>query len=83
MSTAELKYQLIELISGLNDGKVLKDIKNFISKKISSSKVRDADWWDELTEDQKAEIEASIAEANRGEFIPHEDVLKKYKKWLS
>ncbi len=83
MSTAELKYQLIELIADVNDSKALRDIKLFISGKLSSSKIKKADWWDELTKEQKAEIEASIAEANRGEFIPHEDVLKKYKKWLS
>lgn len=39
-------------------------------------KEKGADWWDELGEDLKAELDESLAEADRGELIPHEEVMK-------
>jgi predicted transcriptional regulator len=41
------------------------------------------DWWDEIDEDEKAEIEEGIAQADRGEVIPHQEVMAKYQQWLS
>ena len=35
------------------------------------------DWWDEISDKEKAAIEAGIAQADRGELIPHEQVMKK------
>jgi len=43
---------------------------------------KQADWWDTISEEERAEIEQGIAEADRGELIPHEEVMAKYKKWL-
>ena len=43
----------------------------------------DADWWDEMPDNVKADIEEAIRQADRGETIPHEDVKKKYSKWFT
>jgi predicted transcriptional regulator len=73
MSTSELKYNLFKAIDSINDSKALKDIYSFITKKT------DVDFWDELSDEQKAEIEESIAEHDRGEGISHEEVMKEIK----
>lgn len=73
MSTVELKYNLFKVIDSINDSKTLKDIYSFISKK------SDVDFWDELSDEQKAEIEDSIAELDRGEGLSHEQVMQEIK----
>ena len=37
------------------------------------------DWWDEISEDERQSIEKGLAEADRGELIPHEQVMKELK----
>ncbi|MEN8249776.1 MAG: hypothetical protein ABFS32_12655 [Bacteroidota bacterium] len=39
-------------------------------------KGRSTDWWDEISDAEKTAIEEGIAEADRGELIPHEEVMK-------
>jgi predicted transcriptional regulator len=41
------------------------------------------DWWDEMPDNVKADVEAALAEAERGELIPHEEIKKRYSKWLA
>ena len=40
------------------------------------------DWWDEISEDEKAEIEQGLAEAESGDILSHEEVMAKYKKFV-
>ncbi len=40
----------------------------------------ETDFWDELTESQKASIELSIKQLENGEGIPHEDVQAEMRK---
>ncbi len=70
------KLQLIEWLIRLNDTKTL---KQFILLK----KKEEKDWYDELTEDKKVEIEEGLVQANKGEIVPHKQVMAKYKKWTS
>lgn len=76
MSTAELKSNLYKLIDSINDSKTLQSIYTLISNK----GVSEVDFWDELSDEQKAEIEESIAQADRGEVIPHEEVMARIKE---
>ena len=76
MSTAELKSNLHKLIDGINDSQTLKAIYTLLSKKDTT----DVDFWDELSDEQKAEIEEAIAQADRGELIPHKEVMAEIKK---
>ena len=41
------------------------------------------DWWDEMPDNVKADVEAALAEADRGELIPHEEIKKRYSKWFA
>jgi len=33
------------------------------------------DWWNEISDEEKAEIEEGIAQADRGELIPHDEIM--------
>jgi hypothetical protein len=68
------KLQLIEWIARLNN---ITTLKRFITLK----KEQEKDWWDEISIDEKSEIEEGLAQADRGEVVPHKDVMAKYDKW--
>ena len=36
------------------------------------------DWWNEITEDQKKSINKGLTQLDKGEGVPHKDVMKKY-----
>jgi len=40
------------------------------------------DWWNEISEEQKKAIDKTLAEMKAGKLTPHDEVMKKYKKWL-
>ncbi len=44
--------------------------------------VKKDDWWDEITKEQKKAIDKGLAQLDRGEGVPHKEVMKKYSKWL-
>ncbi len=79
MSTAEMKLTIFELLVTTKDSKVL----NSIYKQLKSQTVKEeTDFWDKFSTEQKEEIMVSIEESERGETMPHSQVMKKYKKWL-
>jgi uncharacterized protein HemY len=43
----------------------------------------EADFWDELPETAKADVEIAVQQAERGEGKPHQTVMRKYKKWTT
>lgn len=40
------------------------------------------DWWDEIGEEQQKAIDKALVEMKAGKLTPHDEVMKKYKKWL-
>ena len=76
MSTAGIKLKLHKLIDSINDVKVLQEINALLLTK----HLKQVDFWDELSDEQKEEIEESIAQADRGECIPHEEVMARIKE---
>ena len=40
------------------------------------------DFWDELTEQQKKNVEISLQQAKEGKVHDHEEVMKQVKTWL-
>jgi len=69
------KLQLIEWLAGLNDAKVLSEF-------ITLKKKKEVDWWDRISAEEREEIQIGLAQADKGEVIPHEEVMVKCKKWL-
>jgi len=42
----------------------------------------DNSWRDAMPDNIKADVDAALTEADNGEVIPHEEIQKRYKKWL-
>lgn len=70
MSTTELKKQLHEHIENADESLLT------LIHGIFESQMNKGDWWDELTQEAKDSIEIGIAQLDRGEGIPHEEVMK-------
>lgn len=43
----------------------------------------EADWWDTMPDNVKADVETAIKQADKGELISHEEVKKRYPQWFS
>ena len=65
------KSKLMKLLEETNDESIIASIK-----KIFSTKKKD--FWDELTEEQKFEIEEGERQIERGEFVDFEEFIQKY-----
>ncbi len=78
MDVIELRADLHNMIDKITDSNVLNAVKTLLSVKTISQ----PDWWDTISDEERREIEQGIAEADRGEVIPHGEVMAKYKKWL-
>ena len=68
------KLSLIKWLTDIEEPVVLQ-------KLIALKNNQETDWWDEIDDEEKAEIEEGLAEADRGEGITHEEFLAKYNKW--
>ena len=42
-----------------------------------------ADWWDTMPDNIKADVKESMAQADRGEVITHHDMKKKNPQWFT
>lgn len=66
------KLALIQWLTQLTDEKIIARIKQL--------RGRESDWWDELSSDEKAEIELGLKQAERGDTTPHDVVMSKFKR---
>jgi len=73
MENDTLKLELIEWLTKLDDNDTIEYLK--IIKDSSSA---NNDWWDDLSESQKAGIERGINDIKTGKTISHDEVKAKY-----
>jgi predicted transcriptional regulator len=66
------KSELIKKLEETNDVSIIEAIKTIF-------KSEKKDFWDELTQEQKDEIEEGERQIERGEFVLYEDLMKKYR----
>ena len=65
------KLELIKMLAETNDSDIISSIKKvFATEK--------KDFWEELSEEQKFEIEESEREYERGEYVNFEEFIKKH-----
>jgi predicted transcriptional regulator len=69
------KLKLIKWLAGLND-------LTLIHQLVALKQANETDWWNEMDEKEKAEIELGLKQADQGEVVSHEDVMRQYGKWL-
>jgi len=76
MEIADTKLELMSLILKEQKESVLAKIKAVFEEEKSEK-----DWWNELSEEQKAGIAEGKKQADAGELISHEEVMKAFDKW--
>ena len=70
------KLNLIKWLTDIEEPTVLK-------KLIALKNNEETDWWDLIDDEERAEIEEGLAQADRGEGISHQEFIAKYDKWRS
>ena len=65
------KLELIKLLEATNDATIIASIKKIFN---ASKK----DFWEELTEAQKLDIEEGERQIERGEFVDFDEFIQKY-----
>ena len=75
MSTAELKLHLHQLIDGITDSSVLQAVHTLLSKASE-----DDDWWDELPENAKNELQVAIDQLDEGKTFSHDQIKAKHRQ---
>lgn len=80
MSITELKQVCHVLVEQIDDKKVLEDFVESIKNYNESSSV---DFWNELTESQKKDLEeAWIESEDESNLISHDEVMKQAREWI-
>lgn len=77
MSIESIKLDLAKKIIDTNDAGIINHIKALFDINEQTN------WFEELPDDVQASVLRGIAEADTGEGTPHDEVMKKAKKWLS
>lgn len=66
------KLSILEHLADLNDESIIQQIENLLKPKV--------DFWDELSEQDKANIKKGIQELDNGQRINFKQFIAKYKK---
>jgi len=77
MNIQSEKLKLIAWLFRLKDQSIIEKLKWLRENQNEAS-----DWWDEISEAEKASIDRGLDDIKHGRVSPHEEVRKKYEKWL-
>ncbi len=82
MSNLELKGNILEMIAHINERDILEELKEIITDLMELDNKED-DFWNEISDFEKNELMTAIEESKHEEnLVSHEEVMKKYSKWL-
>jgi hypothetical protein len=73
MNLQAKKLELVQLIINTKKPLTLRKVEDVLKGE------KESDWWDEISDAERQSIEKGLAEADRGELIPHETVMKEVK----
>ena len=76
MSTSALRKEIKKYVDHA-DPRTLKIVHAMLEAE------QDYDSWDELPVALKSSITKSLKQADKGDLIPHEEVIKKHRKWFT
>jgi hypothetical protein len=83
MTQPELKKNILSLIDEIDDPKLLYYLYEFVTLLKLNDKDSKDDWWNKLTDEQKADIDLAIEESNDpSKLTPHEQVMKDSRDWI-
>ncbi|ENA1794884.1 hypothetical protein H0I59_10805 [Flavobacterium psychrophilum] len=66
------KLEIIKMLVETNDSSIIESIKKIFKSEKKNS-------WEELSDEQKIEIEEGERQIEKGEFFYYEDIMKKYR----
>lgn len=69
MNVQAKKLELVQLILNTDRPVLLDKISRILKQE------KDADWWDEIPKSVQDSIETALGQAERGETIPHSEVM--------
>lgn len=72
MSLEALKLELIEWLTNLDDEQTMEYLKV-----VKDSRSSD-DWWDEISDEEKAGIQRGLDDVKAGRTLSHDEVKAKY-----
>lgn len=75
-AAATNKKELIDWINQLEDQAMLQNLK------MLKEETEGKDWWNEISEPEKAGIDRGLADSKAGRTTPHQQVRKSYEEWL-
>ncbi len=80
MERAELVESLQKKIASIQKQDLLAELQVTVDDMLIADK--DKDFWTELTDLQKRNIEVSLQQIKKGQLLDHEPVMQKAKTWL-
>ncbi|WP_029035342.1 hypothetical protein [Salinimicrobium terrae] len=75
MDIKATKLELMQLLLQTDKESVLSKVRSVLEEETG-------DWWDDLGKEEREEIYVGLVQADIGEVIDHEEVRKKFDKWL-
>ncbi len=73
MNLAARKYSFIQELTTVDES-LLEKLEQFL-------KANKKDWFSELSSEEQTEIVIGINQADKNEFVSHETVMNKFRKW--
>jgi thiamine pyrophosphate-dependent acetolactate synthase large subunit-like protein len=73
MNIQAKKLELVQLILNTEKPSILEKVESLLRKETTS------DWWDEISDEERAAIQEGLYQLDRGEGIPHEKVMEEIK----
>lgn len=73
MNIETTKLELMQLL--------LQTQKEGVLKKIRSIFEEELDWWEEMSEEEKQQIETGIKQLDKGENVEHHKVMQHFDRW--
>ena len=74
MNIEATKLELLHLILQTQKESVLMKLKSVFEEE-------QVDWWKDMSEEEQEEVKRGLSQADKGEQIPHETVMKRFDKW--
>jgi predicted transcriptional regulator len=70
------KLEIIKWVTGLKDSDAIEKLR------MLRDSPKRQDWWEEITDEEKAAIDKGMADIKAGRVKPHKEAKRLYAKWL-
>lgn len=74
MNIETTKLELMQLLLQTQKESLLAKLKKVFDEE-------QTDWWDEMTEEEQQEIKTGLSQADKGEHLSNDTVMKRFDKW--